>query len=77
MSGWPSISGKALIKALTLAGYEPSHQKGSHVVLRRVLAPHRRLTVPEHHEMAKGTLSAIARESGLGQERLKHLLAEV
>jgi predicted RNA binding protein YcfA (HicA-like mRNA interferase family) len=76
VSGWPSISGKELIKALVRAGYEPSHQKGSHVVLRRVLAPHRRLTVPEHHEMAKGTLSAIARESGLGPERLKHLLAE-
>ncbi|MCB2191899.1 MAG: type II toxin-antitoxin system HicA family toxin [Deltaproteobacteria bacterium] len=75
MSGWPVVSGRAVIKVLSKVGFEPSHQKGSHVVLRRIKSPHRRLTVPEHHEIAKGTLSAIARESGLGPERLKHLLA--
>ncbi len=75
MSGWPVVSGREVIKALAEAGFEPSHQKGSHVVLRRRWPPHRRLTVPEHHEMAKGTLAAIAREAGLGNDRLKHLLA--
>ncbi|MCF8032039.1 MAG: type II toxin-antitoxin system HicA family toxin [Desulfarculaceae bacterium] len=75
MSGWPVISGRELSKALARAGFELSHQKGSHMVLRRMHKPHRRLTVPDHQEMAKGTLAAIARESGLGPDRLKHLLA--
>jgi len=35
------------------------------------------LTVPGHHEMAKGTLAAMARETGLGPDKLKHLLAAV
>jgi len=77
VNGWPVVSGREVIKALAGVGYEPSHQKGSHVVLRRALPPHRRLTVPEHHEIAKGTLAAIARETGLGPDRLKHLLATV
>ncbi|MCB2225344.1 MAG: type II toxin-antitoxin system HicA family toxin [Desulfarculaceae bacterium] len=75
MSGWPVVSGREVVKALGRAGFELSHQKGSHMVLRRAAPPHRRLTVPDHDEMAKGTLSAIARESGLGPGRLKHLLA--
>lgn len=77
MSAWPVVSGREVVKALAGAGYEPSHQKGSHVVLRRGRPPHRRLTVPQHHEIAKGTLAAIARETGLGPEGLKRLLAAV
>lgn len=77
MSGWPVVSGREVIKALAGEGYEPSHQKGSHMVLRHRRPPHRRLTVPEHHEIAKGTLAAIARETGLGPDKLKHLLAAV
>lgn len=75
MSGWPVVSGRVVVKALATNGFELSHQKGSHMVLRRKWRPHRRLTVPDHAEMAKGTLAAIARESGLGPDRLKHLLA--
>ncbi len=75
MSGWPVVSGREVVKALATDGFELSHQKGSHMVLRRKWRPHRRLTVPDHPEMAKGTLAAIARESGLGPDRLKHLLA--
>jgi len=75
VSGWPVVSGREVVKALAAEGYEPSHQRGSHMVLRRRESPHRRLTVPDHHQMAKGTLAAIARESGLGPERLKKLLA--
>lgn len=77
MSGWPVVSGQEVFKALALDGFELSHQKGSHMVLRRSRSPHRRLTVPEHHEIAKGTLAAIARESGLGPDRLKRLLTSV
>jgi predicted RNA binding protein YcfA (HicA-like mRNA interferase family) len=75
VNAWPVVSGREVVKALAHEGYELSHERGSHLVLRRRWRPHRRLTVPDHPEMAKGTLAAIARESGLGPERLKRLLA--
>jgi predicted RNase H-like HicB family nuclease len=36
--------------------------------------PHRRLTVPDHDEIAKGTLRSILRQAGLAVEELKALM---
>jgi hypothetical protein len=36
--------------------------------------PHRRVTVPDHKEIAKGTLRTIIREIGLTIDELKDLL---
>jgi len=52
----PVCSGLEVIKALRRIGYEVDHQTGSHIILRHSLPPHRRLTVPRHKEVAKGTL---------------------
>lgn len=46
-------------------GYHVDHQTGSHIILRHSEPPYRRLTVPEHDELAKGTLRALIREAGL------------
>jgi predicted RNA binding protein YcfA (HicA-like mRNA interferase family) len=70
----PRVSGGALVAALRKAGYEFDHQTGSHMILRQRDSPFRRLTVPDHREIAKGTLRAIIRESGLTVERLVSLL---
>ena len=51
--------------ALRKIGYERDHQKGSHIVLRQTSSPYRRITVPDHREVAKGTLRAIIRPAGL------------
>jgi predicted RNA binding protein YcfA (HicA-like mRNA interferase family) len=50
------ISGRELIRALEKIGYKEDRQKGSHVVLRQVVEPYRRVTVPDHRELRKGTL---------------------
>jgi predicted RNA binding protein YcfA (HicA-like mRNA interferase family) len=42
--------------------------------LRQETAPHRRLTVPNHKELAKGTLRAIIREAGLTVDEFRSLL---
>ena len=55
-------------------GYEVDRQKGSHVILRQSRPPHRRLTVPDHREVAKGTLRALIREAGITVEEFVHLL---
>lgn len=65
MTKLPVVSGRAAIKAFAKAGYAVDRQKGSHVVLRHRDPPHRRLTVPEHPALAKGTLRALIREAGL------------
>ncbi len=61
MSGLPIVSGQEVVKALGKIGYLLDRQRGSHMILRLPVSPHRRLTVPGHKEVAKGTLRAIIR----------------
>lgn len=44
------------------------------MIFRQVAAPHRRLVVPDHAELAKGTLRTIIRQAGLTVEELLGLL---
>jgi predicted RNA binding protein YcfA (HicA-like mRNA interferase family) len=55
MTALPRVSGRQVAKALQKIGYQFDHQRGSHVVLRHASPPYRRLTVPDHDEIAKGT----------------------
>lgn len=70
----PVVSGIEVVKSLAKIGYEVDHQTGSHMILRHKEAPHRRLTVPRHDELAKGTLRAIIRQAGLTVEEFVELL---
>ena len=70
----PILSGQEIVKALKKLGYEIDHQTGSHMILRQNKEPFRRLTVPNHKEMAIGTLRAIIRQAGLTREEFFELL---
>jgi predicted RNA binding protein YcfA (HicA-like mRNA interferase family) len=61
----PIVSGKQACKAFDKIGFLIDHQTGSHIILRNQNPPYRRLTVPNHKELAKGTLRAIIRQAGL------------
>ena len=74
MSDLPRVSGQAVVAALAKLGYENDRQKGSHIVLRQMAYPHRRLVVPDHKEVAKGTLRAIIKQAGLTVEEFNKLL---
>ena len=65
MSRIPIVSGIKVVKALTKIGYETDHQTGSHIIIRHKQYPYRRLTVPNHKEIAKGTLRSIIEDAGL------------
>ena len=65
MSKLPVISAKELLKILSKIGYSVDHQTGSHIIIRNKNYPYRRITVPNHKEVARGTLRAILRQSGL------------
>lgn len=70
----PVCSGAEVIKALKKVGYDVDHQTGSHLILRHYQPPYRRLTVPNHREIAKGTLRKIIKEAGLSVEEFRELL---
>jgi predicted RNA binding protein YcfA (HicA-like mRNA interferase family) len=70
----PVVSGVDVAKALAKIDYELDHQTGSHMILRQRQPPHRRITVPRHREIAKGTLRAIIRETGLTMEEFLELI---
>jgi predicted RNA binding protein YcfA (HicA-like mRNA interferase family) len=70
----PRVSGREVVKALRKIGYEQDRQRGSHIVLRQTAEPHRRIVVPDHTEVAKGTLRTIIRQVGLTVDEFKSLL---
>jgi len=74
VSALPVVSGHQVVKALERIGYVFDRQRGSHMILRQQSSPHRRLTVPDHKEVAKGTLRAIIRQAGLTVEEFSDLL---
>jgi len=70
----PVVSGREAMRAFERIGYRLDHQTGSHLILRHETPPHRRLTVPDHRELAKGTLRSLIREAGLSVEEFSRLL---
>jgi len=74
VSSLPVVSGREVVKALGKIGYVLDRQRGSHMILRQQSPPRRRLTVPDHAEVAKGTLRAIIRQAGLTIDEFKQLL---
>lgn len=74
MGQLPVVSGRSVVAALAALGYELDRQRGSHMVLRQRDPPHRRVVVPDHREVAKGTLRSIIREAGLTVDEFRALL---
>jgi len=72
MTRLPVLSAREVIRALSKAGYYVRDQKGSHVHLRHPSRPP--LTVPNHPEVARGTLRRILRDAGLTVEEFLGLL---
>ena len=72
MSKLPACSGRDAVAAFGRMGYVLDHQTGSHVILRH--PTQRRLTVPDHRELAKGTLRSLIREAGITVDRFVELL---
>jgi len=74
VSALPVVEGREVVNALRKVGYELDRQRGSHMILRQNAPPHRRLTIPDHKEVAKGTLRMIIRQAGLTVEEFRNLL---
>ena len=72
MSKLPVCSGRDAVRAFSRIGYELDHQTSSHIILRH--ADRRRPTVPDHREVAKGTLRTLIREAGITKDQFMELL---
>lgn len=72
MPSLPTLSGREVVKAFTKGGWQAVRQRGSHVIL--VKDGHvATLSVPDHREVAKGTLRSLIRSSGLTVEEFAEL----
>jgi len=72
MSKLPIVSGPELVKALCKLNYYVRDQKGSHIHLRHPTK--RPLTIPNHKEIARGTLRVILKDAGITiDDLLKYL----
>jgi predicted RNA binding protein YcfA (HicA-like mRNA interferase family) len=60
----PHLSGKAVVKAFERDGWTKVRQRGSHVVMVKD-GSMATLSVPDHKDVAKGTLRSLIRASGL------------
>ncbi len=68
-----NISGKAAAKAFQKAGWQVRGQVGSHLVLTKP-GVRANLTVPQHAELAPGTLRGLIRTAGLTVDEFLNLL---
>jgi len=64
----PKLSGRAVARALARDGWEFARQKGSHMILVKD-GSWATLSIPDHREVAPGTLRSLIRASGLTVEQ--------
>ena len=64
MARLPRLSGREVVKVFESLGWEKARQSSSHIIL--VLEGHQAtLSVPDHKEVAAGTLRSLIRSAGL------------
>ena len=73
MAKLPVISGAKAVKAFERAGWRQDRQRGSHVVMLKELEI-ASLSVPQHRELAPGTLRSLIRAARLTVDEFVDLL---
>jgi predicted RNA binding protein YcfA (HicA-like mRNA interferase family) len=64
MPALPILSGRKVVRAFEKLGWQVVRQRGSHIVMVRdgEIAT---LSIPDHKEVAKGTLRSLIRSAGI------------
>ena len=68
MPALPVVSGREAVRAFQHFGWEFDRQRGSHMVLLKT-GSIVSLSVPDHREVAKGTLRSLIRDAGITVEQ--------
>jgi len=69
----PTPSGREVRKAFEKAGWEFARQRGSHMILTKE-GEIASLSVPNHKQIARGTLRSLIRAAGMSVEEFIELL---
>ena len=73
MAALPSVSGERAVRVFQKAGWVKDRQRGSHVIL--IKPGHAAsLSVPQHREIAPGTLRALIRAAGMSVDEFIALM---
>ncbi|RKZ40627.1 MAG: hypothetical protein DRQ49_07795 [Gammaproteobacteria bacterium] len=64
MSSLPTLSGRKVVQVFTKFGWQVARQRGSHIIMIKE-EHHATLSVPNHQEVAKGTLRGLIRVADL------------
>jgi predicted RNA binding protein YcfA (HicA-like mRNA interferase family) len=64
MASLPILSGREVVRAFSKGGWQMVRQRGSHMIMVKD-GNMATLSVPDHREVAKGTLRSLIRSSGL------------
>jgi predicted RNA binding protein YcfA (HicA-like mRNA interferase family) len=67
MPGLPQISGREVVKTFERLGWQVARQRGSHIVMTKP-GQMATLSIPDHREVAKGTLRSLVRAAGVTVE---------
>jgi predicted RNA binding protein YcfA (HicA-like mRNA interferase family) len=73
MSKLPQVSGRECVRALEKVGFYVMRQRGSHIIMVRD-EPDAQVVVPNHRQIAKGTLRTIIRDADLTVDEFLDLL---
>lgn len=71
----PILKPKDVIKAFEKLGWEVARQRGSHIILTKEGHP-ATLSVPNHPEVARGTLRSLIAKAGLTIEEFLEALQD-
>jgi len=67
-SKYPVLKPNEIITALNEFGFRVTSQKGSHIKLRKDGSVVKTVIVPNHYEVARGTLKSILEQAGITLE---------
>jgi len=69
------LSARQVLRALRRAGFEVVSQRGSHIKLKKPIEGGELVViVPDHRELAEGTLASVVRQARLSREEFERLL---
>ncbi len=76
MASIPVVSGREAVKVFQSLGWEVARQRGSHIILVRD-GDLETLSVPDHREVAKGTVRSLIRSAGITVDEFLETLKNV
>ncbi len=69
----PVLSGRKTVRAFEKLGWQVARQRGSHIILVKE-GENVTLSIPDHKEIARGTLRSLIRAAGITVDEFMRLL---